>query len=79
MAGPHQNRNINKNFILDFNFGHHHDDEEEKEVGNGRGEMGSGKYSLGELKIAPHFCKNLVQFRGQLRGKRRFVKIRENV
>ena len=37
------------------------------------------KGSLGELKIAPHFCKNLVQFRGQLRGKRRFVKIRENV
>ena len=33
------------------------------------------KGSLGELKIAPHFCKNLVQ----LRGKRRFVKIRENV
>ena len=37
------------------------------------------KGSLGELKIAPHFCKNLVQFRGQLREKRRFVKIRENV
>ena len=33
------------------------------------------KGSLGELKIAHHFCKNLVQFRGQLRGKWRFVKM----
>ena len=28
VAGPHQKRNINKNFILDFNFGHHHDDDD---------------------------------------------------
>ena len=28
VAGPHQKRNINKNFILDFNFGHHYDDDD---------------------------------------------------